>query len=280
MTQRAIAQLLVGRPTSDGAGVKLFRVISPNQRDFDPLLMLDEFVSDDSADYIAGFPEHPHRGFETVTYMLEGAMEHRDHMGNVGRINAGDVQWMSAGRGVIHSEMPLQKEGRMHGFQLWINLPASAKMKPAAYQELADKNIPHLRCDGVDIKVIAGVAEVGGQQVVGPVVVPQTDAYYFDIALDANSSVELPLPVGHQVLLYMFQGRAKVAGNWLENRRGAKLSAGRSVALATGENAARLLLIAGTPLGEPVVNYGPFVMNTEAEIHQAIRDYQNGQLTA
>lgn len=278
MSIRKVHRVFQGRPTTDGAGVKLLRVLTPGMA-LDPILMLDEFASDDSSDYIAGFPEHPHRGFETVTYMLEGQMEHRDHMGNVGRIGPGDVQWMSAGRGVIHSEMPMQQEGRMHGFQLWINLPASEKMKPAAYQEISAENIPEIQYKDARIKVIAGHLLVDDEEVCGPVQAPHTDAHYFDLNLPPESSITLPVTAHQQLLLYCFSGDVQIAGKPLQSQQAALLDDGSSLSLDSGKNGARCLVLAGKPLREPVAHYGPFVMNSHAEIEQAIRDYQTGHLT-
>jgi quercetin 2,3-dioxygenase len=255
MTSRKLERVIPSIPASDGAGVKLRRSLgsSPAARQ-DPFLLLDEFFSDDPNDYLAGFPAHPHRGFETVTYMLDGHMRHEDNHGNTGDLGPGDVQWMSAARGIVHSEMPQQTEGRMRGFQLWLNLPAKEKMKPAAYRDIASKDIPILSLNGnVKVKVIAGTLG----DTTGPIRGGSTDAHYFDVHLAPHAAFAGALPAGHSAGL---------------------LSAGEEIRLAAGEQGARVLVLAGKPLREPVVQYGPFVMNTRQEIEQAIADYQSGAL--
>src|SRR5699024_6895129 len=241
----------------------------------DPFLMLDEFGTDRAEDYIAGFPEHPHRGFETVTYMLDGRMRHGDNQGNSGLLTAGSVQWMTAERGILPSEMPEQEEGLMRGFQLWVNLPAADKMTAPRYQDIPPEQIPEVQPDtGVNVRVIAG--EFGG--VTGPVSGVITEPVYLDIALDAGATVAVPLPAGHHAFAYVFDGEGvSVGDDTLGHRELAVLSDGDSVTLQAGAAAARLLLVAGRPLHEPVARYGPFVMNTKQQIHEAIADLQAGR---
>lgn len=286
MSNRGIKQLIRGIPTSDGAGVQLTRSIgSARHLRVDPFLMLDEFASDNAADYIAGFPAHPHRGFETVTYMLEGHMLHEDHMGNRGDLKSGDVQWMTAGRGVVHSEMPQQTEGRMRGFQLWINLPAAEKMKPAAYRDIKAAEIPVLALPaGGEVKLIAGSLVLDGERVDGPINGQHeqlsTDPLYLDVSLPPGGHFAQPLHDERQAFLFVFEGNATVEGEAVPLRHAAVLGAGQALRVDAGENGARFLLLAGRPLNEPVAQYGPFVMNTMDEVEQAIRDYQAGELTA
>ena len=274
-----VLRSLRGQATSDGAGVRLTRVIGgPTLPDLDPFLLLDEFGTDRAEDYIAGFPDHPHRGFETVTYMLDGRMRHRDNHGNEGLLTPGSVQWMTAGRGLVHSEMPEQQEGRMRGFQLWVNLPASEKMTQPRYQEFPAERIPLVHpVPGVAVKVIAGtVAEMRG-----PISQPATDPIYLDIALDAGRSWEYALPAGHNAFAYVFEGQASVgAGDEarnLDSQELAVLGGGELFKVHAGPRPARLILVAGRPLREPVARYGPFVMNTKQEIMQAFVDFQEGR---
>ena len=273
MTSRTLQRVIPSIPASDGAGVKLRRSLgaSPLQR-HDPFLMLDEFFSDDPNDYLAGFPAHPHRGFETVTYMLDGHMQHKDNHGNTGDLGPGDVQWMSAARGIVHSEMPQQSEGRMRGFQLWLNLPAKEKMKPAAYRDISAKDIPVVD----NVKVIAG--RFG--DTTGPIHGGSTDPYYLDVELAPGEAREVPLPAGHNAFLYVYEGEALVGEERkpVAHRAAGLLSDGGSVRLEAGAKGARVLVLAGKPLREPIVQYGPFVMNTREEIEQAIADYQSGAL--
>jgi quercetin 2,3-dioxygenase len=280
MPARTVEKVMSGRPTSDGGGVHLTRVISPEQG-LDPFLLLDEFDSSSAGDYIAGFPSHPHRGFETVTYMLDGHMLHEDHLGNRGDLTAGAVQWMTAGRGIIHSEMPQQAQGRMRGFQLWINLPAADKMQPARYRDLAPAEIPAVELPGARVRVVAGsFAPSGAAVVAGPVGGGRTEPLYLDVALEPGARLALATPVGHRVVAYAFEGAPTVGGRTLAKSQLALLTAGELLELEGGTSAARLLVIGGAPLREPVVHYGPFVMNTADEIRQAILDYQTGRLTA
>lgn len=274
-----ILRTLRGQPTSDGAGVRLTRVIgTPELPDLDPFLMLDEFGTDRAEDYIAGFPSHPHRGFETVTYMLDGRMRHKDNHGNEGLLTPGSVQWMTAGRGLVHSEMPEQESGRMRGFQLWVNLPAKDKMTEPKYQEFAPDRIPVAApAAGVAVKVIAG--QVG--EVAGPIVQPATDPLYLDIELAPDAAWEYRLPAGHNVFAYAFEGAATVGGGedarLLETQQLAVLGGGERLQLRAGGRGARLILVAGRPLHEPVMRYGPFVMNTKQELMQAFVDFQEGR---
>jgi redox-sensitive bicupin YhaK (pirin superfamily) len=283
MTQfRKVLSIQAGQPTSDGAGVKLTRVFGgPGIESFDPFLMLDEFGSENPDEYIAGFPPHPHRGFETVTYMLEGRMRHEDHMGNVGLLQGGGVQWMTAARGVIHSEMPEQEEGAMRGFQLWLNLPAKSKMGDAGYDDIQPERIPRIRTQhGVDVVVIAGQFDDGHTSQAGAVQRPDTEPQYFDFHLPAHSQITPHVAEGHRVLLYVYEGEVEIAGQpqKLGKSRLARLSESGEVHLST-QTGARVLLIAGKPLGEPIVQYGPFVMNSREEIEQALRDFRDDTLT-
>ncbi|HTW37134.1 MAG TPA: pirin family protein [Steroidobacteraceae bacterium] len=279
-TGRPVARVVRGMPTSDGAGVKLTRVIGqPQLPDLDPFLLLDEFGTDNPHDYIAGFPEHPHRGFETVTYMLDGRMRHRDNHGHEGVLVPGGVQWMTAGRGIVHSEMPEQQEGRMRGFQLWINLPARAKMTPPEYQEFGPETIPVATPgSGVRVKVIAG--EVG--EVRGPIVQPATDPLYLDVELAPGARFTQALPTGYAAFLYVFEGSVQVgsggSGQTLGTHELAVLGEGDRVELeGAAGGTARAILVAGKPLREPVAKYGPFVMNTREELLQAFNDLQSGR---
>lgn len=277
---RELEQIVIGRPTSDGAGVKLTRVLTQNlQKRLDPFLMLDEFGSDQAGDYIAGFPDHPHRGFETVTYMLNGRMRHRDSVGNSGLLTNGGVQWMTAGRGIIHSEMPEQEDGLMHGFQLWVNLPAKNKMTAPGYQDLPSAAIPEVQLSSdVLVRVIAG-AFAG---VNGAVQRPDTEPLYLDVHMPADASVYIPIQDGHNAFLYPYEGELTVGqlARSVKRQQMGILSStvGTSGIVVKAVAASRFILVAGKPLREPIVQYGPFVMNHPLEIEQAIRDYQNGQL--
>jgi len=275
MSHRKLERVIASIPASDGAGVKLRRSLGSSQlARHDPFLMLDEFFSDNPEDYLAGFPAHPHRGFETVTYMLDGHMQHKDNHGNTGDLGPGDVQWMSAAHGIIHSEMPQQTEGRMRGFQLWLNLPAKEKMKPASYRDIASSEIPSVSKDGFTVKVIAG--KLG--EATGAIHGGSTDPYYFDVHLAPRAVLEAPLPAGHSAFLYVYDGEALIGEErkTVARRAAGLLSDGERVRLEGGEGGGRVLLLAGKPLREPVVQYGPFVMNTREEIEQAIADYQSG----
>ncbi len=271
-----LQHLIPSHASQDGDGVKIQRVAGPMLNKWlDPFLMLDEMRSDDAADYIGGFPPHPHRGFETITYMIDGKMRHRDHMGNEGLIVSGGVQWMTAARGVIHSEMPEQEEGLLHGFQLWLNLPAAEKMKDSAYRDIPAEEIPLLQDEGFTLKLIAGELQIGGQKATGPISGLTTAPLIADLILDANTSLELDLPVTHRTLVYVFEGNL----NQIPNRQMGVFGEGKKLLLSSAETPTRALILAGTPIREPVVQHGPFVMNSIDEIHQAMQDYQNGQLT-
>jgi hypothetical protein len=280
MTWRVVQRVIPSIAAADGAGVKLRRSLGsgPFAR-LDPFLMLDEFFSDDADDYLAGFPSHPHRGFETVTYMLDGRMQHRDSGGNTGDLGPGDVQWMTAARGIIHSEMPQQTAGRMRGFQLWINLPAAQKMQRAAYCDIPASRIPVAKpAPGVEVKVIAGLLQHADGTLAGPVCGKSTDPQYFDIVLGADAAFEFRLPAAYNACLYAYEGEAANGETRqpLPHRSAAVLSAGEALRIRAGGTGARVLLLAGKPVGEPVVQYGPFVMNTREEIERAIADYQSG----
>ena len=276
---RPVVRTVRGMPTSDGAGVKLTRVIGgPALSELDPFLLFDEFRSDQAGDYIAGFPDHPHRGFETVTYMLAGRMRHRDNQGNSGLLTAGSVQWMTAGRGIVHSEMPEQEDGLMWGFQLWVNLPAREKMKPPRYQDIEPSRVPTLGpAPGVTLRLLAG--ESGGQS--GPVSgIDATQPLYVDVQLEAGARAALPVPASHNAFAYVYQGAARIGadgGTTIARGQLALLGAGDHVEVAADGGATRVGVIAGRPLGEPVARYGPFVMNTRDEIMQAFADYQAGK---
>ena len=277
---RQVEQVLPGRPTHDGAGVKLLRVYSYSpELNLDPFLMLDEFATDEASDYIGGFPDHPHRGFETVTYMLDGRMLHQDHMGNRGDLGPGDVQWMTAGRGVIHSEMPQQTEGRMHGFQLWINLPSGEKMCPPAYRDIPSPSMPMVDLlDGSGtVKVIAGTYSNGLDPISGPLQGMTTAPKMFDVQIGAHGQFLEPLTPGHTAFVYVYEGEALVGDERIGARHLAVLGDGDCVQVTSLEGDTRFLVLSAAPIGEPVVQYGPFVMNTREEIEQAVRDYQTGK---
>ncbi len=278
-TPTRVARKVRGMPASDGAGVRLTRVIGTPQLDMlDPFLLLDEFGTDRAEDYLAGFPDHPHRGFETVTYMLDGRMRHRDNHGNEGLLVPGSVQWMTAGRGLVHSEMPEQQEGRMRGFQLWVNLPASDKMVEPRYQEFAPEQIPVATpADGVSIKVIAGTVD----GIRGPIVQPATAPLYLDITLEPGAGWEYALPEGHNAFAYVFEGAATIGAGEearaLDTQELAVLGGGDRLGVRAGAAGARLILVAGRPLREPVARHGPFVMNTREQVMQAFVDFQEGR---
>ena len=272
---RTVIQVVRGQSSSDGAGVRLSRVIGGRALpDLDPFLLFDEFRSDDASDYIGGFPDHPHRGFETVTYMLAGRMRHGDNKGNSGLLVPGSVQWMTAGRGIVHSEMPEQENGLMWGFQLWVNLPAKDKMTAPRYQDIPPGEIPEVDAgNGVRVRVIAGRF----RNVSGPVSAVATDPLYLDIALPASASLEVPLPADDNAFAYVFEGAGRVGGEQVARGELAVLGKGERVELGAGSEGARLVVIAGRPLNEPIAKYGPFVMNTADEIRQAVYDYQSGK---
>ena len=274
---RLVERVIAGQPTSDGAGVKLTRVLSqPLQRRLDPFLMLDAFGTDNPDDYIAGFPDHPHRGFETVTYMIAGQMRHRDSAGHEGLLSDGGVQWMTAGHGVIHSELPEQKDGRMEGFQLWLNLPAKDKLRAPWYRDIQQAEIPEFTtAEGVKVRVIAGRSH----GVEGAMQREVTEPFYLDIEIPAGASFTQALPPSHNAFAYVYRGGVRIGDTQVPVQRMAILANGDGMdgVVLTAAAASRVLLIAGKPLDEPIAQYGPFVMNTEAEIQQAVRDYQAGK---
>ncbi len=275
---RHVERLVAGQATSDGAGVKLTRVLTqPLQRRLDPFLMLDAFGTDNPDDYIGGFPDHPHRGFETITYMIDGRMRHRDSAGHEGLLESGGVQWMTAGRGVIHSELPEQAEGRMEGFQLWLNLPAEQKMRAPWYRDIPAREIPLLEHEGVRVHVIAG----DSHGVQGAVQRDATEPLYLDIHLPAGQRFEQALPEGHNAFVYVYRGSLRIGDTAVERQRMAILAntpGSDGVVLEAGAEPTRALLVAGRPLNEPIAQYGPFVMNTNAEIFQAVEDFRAGRL--
>jgi redox-sensitive bicupin YhaK (pirin superfamily) len=275
---RTVERIVSGMETSDGAGVKLTRVLTQNlQQRLDPFLMLDNFHSDDPDDYIAGFPDHPHRGFETVTYMIAGRMRHRDNAGHQGLLQNGGVQWMTAGRGIIHSEMPEQENGVMEGFQLWLNLPARRKMIPAWYRDIPSTEIPeYVTAEGVTARVIAGTSN----GISGAMAREDTEPMYLDIELPANSRFSTTIPATHNAFVYVYRGTVTIGGTILgENRMGILANDQQSDGVTINSTApAKAILIAGKPLGEPIVQHGPFVMNTKEEIYQAVKDFQEGHI--
>ena len=279
---RRVERLVQGQATSDGAGVKLTRVLTQNlQRRLDPFLMLDNFGTDNPGDYIGGFPDHPHRGFETVTYMIQGRMRHRDSVGNVGLLEPGSVQWMTAGRGVIHSEMPEQKDGAMEGFQLWLNLPAKDKMREPWYRDIAPADVPLWQGVGALAGAKAYVIAGRTHGVEGAVQRDGTQPLYLDVHLDAGARFEQVLPAAHNGFLYVYRGELTVADTQVKRQRMAILAntpGSNGVVLQAGPEGARAVLIAGAPLNEPIAQYGPFVMNTQQELMQAMQDFQAGRL--
>ena len=278
---RNIQTIIPGIATSDGAGVKLRRSFGGQQRArLDPFLMLDEFSSNDPNDYVAGFPAHPHRGFETVTYMLEGHMLHEDHLGNKGHLKTGGVQWMTAGRGIIHSEMPQQVSGAMRGFQLWINLPAAEKMKPAGYQDIQVEDIPNVAlANGGSVKVIAGSFKHDGNEVEGPIQGVTTAPLFLDVHLPPNIEFEHPIPQELNAFVYVYGGDLTVGGPMkvVPKQAAIVLGSGDRLKVKSEGVGAQFIVLAALPLHEPIVQHGPFVMNTHAEIEQAIDDYQNNR---
>jgi redox-sensitive bicupin YhaK (pirin superfamily) len=286
LTSRTVVQVIPSIATSDGAGVSLRRSIGSQRGLYvDPFLMLDEFFSDNPDDYLAGFPDHPHRGFETVTYMLDGHMRHRDHLGNTGDLGPGSVQWMTAARGIIHSEMPQQTHGRMRGFQLWINLPSSEKMKPASYRDIPASEIPTVPlAGGGEVRVIAGSFRGTRGAINGAATSISTDPLYLDVHLPAGAEFGTEIEPTYNAFTYLYEGEVRIgaAGDTrvVPQRAAGVLSPGDHVRVQAGAQGARCLLLAARPLREPVVQYGPFVMNTRAEIEQAVEDFRSGRLTA
>ena len=277
-TPRQVERLIQGQATSDGAGVRLTRLLTQDlQRRLDPFLMLDLFGTDNPGDYIGGFPDHPHRGFETITYMLQGRMRHRDSAGNEGLLVPGSVQWMTAGRGVIHSEMPEQQDGAMEGFQLWLNLPARDKMCEPWYRDIASLEVPQWQGDGCTVRVIAGASH----GVAGAVQREATAVLYLDIHLEPGARFEQPLASSHNAFVHVYRGELSIADTQVRRQRMAILANtpnSDGVLLQAGPEGARALLIAGAPLHEPIAQHGPFVMNTHQELIQAVEDFQVGRL--
>jgi hypothetical protein len=275
---RTVERLVAGQETSDGAGVKLTRVLTQSlQRRLDPFLMLDAFGSDRPDDYIGGFPDHPHRGFETVTYMVAGRMRHRDSAGHEGLLQNGGVQWMSAGRGIIHSELPEQESGRMEGFQLWLNLPAKDKMGAPWYRDLQSESIPEFTTpEGVHVRVIAGASH----GVAGAVQRDATQPLYLDLHFDAGASFAQSIPATHNAFVYVYRGELQFGATRVPTRRMAILAntVEADGLILRADGPARAILVAGRPLGEPIAQYGPFVMNTQEELAQAVQDYNSGRL--
>ena len=277
---RGVERLVNGQPTTDGAGVKINRILTqPLQRRLDPFLMLDAFGSDKPGDYIAGFPEHPHRGFETITYMLTGSMRHKDSGGNEGLITDGGVQWMTAGRGVAHSEMPEQTDGLMEGFQLWLNLPSTDKMMEPWYRDIPAGDIPRFTTEaGAEVQVIAGMTH----GVAGAVQRAGTEPLYLDVTLPANGAFDLQLPPGHNAFIYPYRGQLVVDEACVPEARMAILANDPEAdgVRIVAPKESRFIVVAGRPLNEPIAQYGPFVMNTQAEIMQAMDDYRAGRFAA
>jgi redox-sensitive bicupin YhaK (pirin superfamily) len=267
---RTLQQIIAAQPASDGAGVRIQRVAHHGV--MNPFLMLDEIHSETAEDYLAGFPEHPHRGFETITYMKAGRMRHRDHMGNEGVIEPGGVQWMAAGRGVIHSEMPEQESGLMHGFQIWLNLPAAEKMMSAAYRDIPAREMGQDKRG--QVRVIAGHIELQGESLTGPLPTRSTHPVLCDVELEAHQPVELVFAPEQPAWVYVYQG--ELAG--LQRGQFGSFTRGSVLSLVAGGTAAGALVLSGRPIDEPIVQYGPFVMNTREEIEQAMRDFRSGQL--
>ncbi|MBL4539633.1 MAG: pirin family protein [Oceanicaulis sp.] len=272
---RPIVKITQGMPTSDGAGVKLTRLLgTPDLRVLDPFLMLDKFHSDNPGDYLAGFPPHPHRGFETVTYMVEGRMRHQDNKGHEGVIEPGGVQWMTAARGIVHSEMPEQEDGLMSGFQLWVNLPKAEKMKDPGYQEYDEAQVPSDTRDGVVAKIVTGQTSTG---IKGPVTDVTVDPLYAELRMEPGAVFEEPIPDAKTAFLAVHTGDVEAGGMKLKEAQLGVFGRGDAIRIKAGPEGARLMLAAGKPIGEPIVWGGPFVMTTEGEVRQAMLDYQQGR---
>lgn len=275
MKLRPVKQIIKAMAVTEGAGVTVHRTIgTPALKNLDPFLMLDLFHSDDPDDYIAGFPNHPHRGFNTFTYMLDGHMQHQDSMGNKGDLGPGGAQWMKAASGIIHSEMPQQSSGMMRGFQLWINLPAEQKMSTPAYQDFSSESFPVVENEGSRVKILSG--EYNGQH--GPVDDPYTRMQFLDVTLDENNAFTHRLDNSLQGFIYVFEGDATLSGTALPQHSFAVLGEGDTLEIKAGTNGARFIMVVGNPIGEPIVQYGPFVMNTREEIDLAFTDFRDGKL--
>lgn len=275
MSNRKITQIISAQEVTEGAGVSVFRSIGTRaRRNLDPFVMLDQFSTDNPDDYIAGFPDHPHRGFNTFTYMIDGHMRHGDSMGNRGDLGPGGAQWMKAGSGVIHSEMPQQESGRMRGFQLWINLPADQKMTAPEYQDVPPEAIAEVKNEISRVRVVAGA--FNGTR--GPVTDSNTGFQFLDVTLSADNDFVHRLARNDSAFLYLFEGSASVGDTEVKEQQLAVLGEGEQVSVTADGNGARFLLVAGRVIGEPIVQYGPFVMNTREEIEQALADYRDGKL--
>ncbi|HHF2879015.1 pirin family protein [Vibrio diabolicus] len=275
-TFREIRQLIQSQPTADGDGVKIRRVAGFNHASFSPFLMMDELKSDDRADYVGGFPPHPHRGIETLTYMLKGHFQHRDHMDNVGELRSGGAQWMAAGRGVIHSEMPIMQEGELHGFQIWINQPAKNKMSPAQYHDFQPETITEFetQSSGV-VRLIAGHLTINNERIQGPLTETGVAATVADWRAMVGHALNLTTEQDHNMMIYVYKGRVQLKDREINQGEMAMLSKGERVELQAEKESGALIFI-GEPINEPVVHYGPFVMNSMEEIEQAIQDYNSG----
>jgi redox-sensitive bicupin YhaK (pirin superfamily) len=280
MTQlKTIKQVIPAHPTSDGDGVKISRVAGFQNSSFSPFLMLDELKSDQSKDYVGGFPPHPHRGIETLTYMKNGHFQHRDHMGNVGELRGGGAQWMAAGRGVIHSEMPIMTDGQLHGFQLWINQPASHKMQPAKYKDFQPESIVEVsvkEAPTAPLRLLAGEVSIGGQHYQAALTDTAAKATVADWFAPTPATVEMNLPSTHNTMLFVYKGEMRVNGDSIKQGELALLTPGELLQLHSIVEDSGALLLSGEPINEPVVHYGPFVMNSMQEIEQAINDYNSG----
>lgn len=273
---REIKQIIAAQPTSDGDGVKIRRVPGFDNKQFSPFLMLDELKSDDKADYVGGFPPHPHRGIETLTYMMQGHFQHRDHMGNVGELRSGGAQWMAAGRGVIHSEMPIMESGQLHGFQIWINQPARDKMKPARYFDFQPETITERRESSQGLlRLLAGSVDVDSKSFTAPLTDTGVEAIVADWKAQSGEQISISINPDYNAMVYVYRGDVTLAGKSLKEGQLAMLTAGEIIDLEAVTEAG-LLVLSGEPIDEPVVHYGPFVMNSFAEIEQAIRDYNAG----
>lgn len=272
---RKIEKIIRAQAISEGAGVTVHRTIGTQAlKNLDPFLMLDHFGSENPNEYIAGFPDHPHRGFVTLTYMLNGNMQHKDSMGNTGNLSAGGAQWMKAASGVIHSEMPQQEKGLMRGFQLWINLPACEKMSEPAYQELTSNSIPEFKMEGMTVRILSGIFK----GVSGVIEDSNTNTFYLDVSLSQQTQFEFDTPLTHACFFYVYEGRVESDSQLLEQHHLAVMGTGEKILIRSLSDNARLIVVGGRPIEEPIVQYGPFVMNTRTEIEQAFRDYHSGHL--
>ncbi len=275
-TSRTVQQIIPARPTSDGDGVKIQRIAGFNNAAFSPFLMVDELKSDERKDYVGGFPPHPHRGIETLTYMLNGHFQHKDQMGNIGELRSGGAQWMAAGRGVIHSEMPIMEDGQLHGFQIWINQPARDKMKPSQYQDFQPETISEANSDDIGLwRQLSGQYTINDQVITGPLTKTGVPAAVADWRSNKSNQVSLQNDASHNMMVYVYQGSVDIEGTTINQGDMAMLTKGDSVRLQALEDSGALIF-SGEPIDEPVVHYGPFVMNSMEEIEQTIQDYNSG----